>query len=1102
MTLAIAHGDPILARVVAERLSADVNRSVLVFKPHQGCQLDAIDKRCIRVLGGAELLVVLRAEGDVVAEGDGFLEQSLSRFAYDSIKEWVARQQPNGNGSTSPVAHHAVEYRELLESSAGVNKATDIIRDEDLFPFSLDKSAGVLKELLLQLAPGATSSAAELYYSLIRLGHWEAGILHRLSGRLADPAVHHGELGRVVRTLRLVEAASALRDAIRARWGTGSVPAIRSGSGAVASSEGPRLFFVDDHIAEGLKRTLRLCAKLLWFDATLWQWNPLRSSPKLDLSSMIARGAVGPLAPVLDAEIEVWNIGEDPPACHSTTLRAVLTATTHVIVDQLFEGDCDAAGLRGPEMLRFFSRLLPALPNSEGMHRPRRVAFSRNREPELIAAALRAGADGYVLKSEPARLTPLILARTVPDYPKTLLSRNFAGLEHLPPRIRDLVQGVEIPKVNYRRWFGTEPGTRDVARLLEAIPKAELHVHAGSCMSRDFLVVASVIGLASDPRAWKMLASLADLLRRALEPKARVWLTCMVGGVDQTFEFAAGAGWMAALASSVKRWLLDRDGRSPRMDKRELRSILRSELRIPDYLSTQEAQRRVRDLPNLPLVLMALRTSTVSGQGGGATEFKELREADLVRLYLIVLALRSRAAVTVNGAKIGDINRLLQALPDLREAFYGRDGSLSVAQFRAHGWRMPPVGTGVLAIVRAECGALLPGDACKSERDPIGFTLATGLESKNLIGYLEGCDFSGSIHLQHPYLIHLFARQVLFDMVREGTVYRELRASPDGYASTDAGFSFGDACSCLVEAFSEGQEQCVSLFESTQEGIAWLPELVFGADWGAAHLGEAFRATKPMDKRLPPKVGLLLVGKRHKASREMILEAAAGAVLYQEASGSPLESGDPLLATLRRSGIVGFDLAGQESDFPPALFAAEFERLGKLHIPLTVHAGENASAQFVEDAVLILGARRIGHALSLTDDRHLMERLREDRICVELCPVSNHQTSHFADPADEFGRKYPLEEYLAAGIPVCLNTDNPIISRTDLINEFFVASSTMRKQKMTLWLALLLVKTALRSCFLPLPQRRILVEAADNSVEYLLQDPEVVDLMERCRSKQ
>jgi len=126
-----------------------------------------------------------------------------------------------------------------------------------------------------------------------------------------------------------------------------------------------------------------------------------------------------------------------------------------------------------------------------------------------------------------------------------------------------------------------------------------------------------------------------------------------------------------------------------------------------------------------------------------------------------------------------------------------------------------------------------------------------------------------------------------------------------------------------------------------------------------------------------------------------------------------------------RTGVVGFDIAGPERGNPPRLFGSAYEiaRLGKLGA--TVHAGEDAPADYVWQAVDELGAQRIGHGCSAVTDKELLRRLARDRILVECCLTSNYHTG-----AVKRGERHPIHAFLEAGVPVALCCDNSTVSRT------------------------------------------------------------------------
>ena len=131
-----------------------------------------------------------------------------------------------------------------------------------------------------------------------------------------------------------------------------------------------------------------------------------------------------------------------------------------------------------------------------------------------------------------------------------------------------------------------------------------------------------------------------------------------------------------------------------------------------------------------------------------------------------------------------------------------------------------------------------------------------------------------------------------------------------------------------------------------------------------------------------------------------------------------------------RTGVVGFDIAGPERGNAPRLFKSAYDiaRLG--HLGLTAHAGEDAPADYVWQAVDELGAQRIGHGCSAASDPELLRRLARDRIVVECCLSSNYHTG-----AVKRGTPHPILAFLEAGVPVAICCDNTTVSRTNQVKE-------------------------------------------------------------------
>ena len=135
-------------------------------------------------------------------------------------------------------------------------------------------------------------------------------------------------------------------------------------------------------------------------------------------------------------------------------------------------------------------------------------------------------------------------------------------------------------------------------------------------------------------------------------------------------------------------------------------------------------------------------------------------------------------------------------------------------------------------------------------------------------------------------------------------------------------------------------------------------------------------------------------------------------------------------------GVVALDLAGNEAGFPTDSFASLFARARELQVPFTIHAGEADCAESVRSA-LAMGASRIGHGVRSIEDPALVEILAKNHIALELCPMSNIQTTVFDDISE-----YPIRQFLKAGVAVTVNSDNRSVSATTARQEMLLLKNT------------------------------------------------------------
>ncbi len=131
-------------------------------------------------------------------------------------------------------------------------------------------------------------------------------------------------------------------------------------------------------------------------------------------------------------------------------------------------------------------------------------------------------------------------------------------------------------------------------------------------------------------------------------------------------------------------------------------------------------------------------------------------------------------------------------------------------------------------------------------------------------------------------------------------------------------------------------------------------------------------------------------------------------------------------------GIVAFDLAGGEAGNPPKGHLHAFYHARNNLLNLTIHAGEAWGPDSIRQALFYCGAHRIGHGISLRKDPELMQYFADHRIPLEICPSSNVHTQ--AVPSLE---AHPIETYVRSNIPVTVNTDNRLFSRTSVTEELW-----------------------------------------------------------------
>jgi len=131
--------------------------------------------------------------------------------------------------------------------------------------------------------------------------------------------------------------------------------------------------------------------------------------------------------------------------------------------------------------------------------------------------------------------------------------------------------------------------------------------------------------------------------------------------------------------------------------------------------------------------------------------------------------------------------------------------------------------------------------------------------------------------------------------------------------------------------------------------------------------------------------------------------------------------------------IVGIGIGGDEARGPADQFRTLYKEAKAAGLHLTAHAGESTGPESIWSAINI-GAERIGHALSAVRDPQLVEVLAEKQIPIELNVTSNLRTGCCASLEE-----HPLREYFESGLMVTLNSDDPPMFGSNLLQEYLLA---------------------------------------------------------------
>lgn len=118
--------------------------------------------------------------------------------------------------------------------------------------------------------------------------------------------------------------------------------------------------------------------------------------------------------------------------------------------------------------------------------------------------------------------------------------------------------------------------------------------------------------------------------------------------------------------------------------------------------------------------------------------------------------------------------------------------------------------------------------------------------------------------------------------------------------------------------------------------------------------------------------------------------------------------------------IIGIGLDSSEKGHPPRKFRSVFSSAGEWGLHRVAHAGEEGPPEYIWEALDLLKVERIDHGVRCVEDDRLMQRLKDEKIPLTVCPLSNVRLRVYAEMEE-----HPVRQLMERGLVPMINSDDP-----------------------------------------------------------------------------
>lgn len=144
--------------------------------------------------------------------------------------------------------------------------------------------------------------------------------------------------------------------------------------------------------------------------------------------------------------------------------------------------------------------------------------------------------------------------------------------------------------------------------------------------------------------------------------------------------------------------------------------------------------------------------------------------------------------------------------------------------------------------------------------------------------------------------------------------------------------------------------------------------------------------------------------------------------------------------------MAGIDINFLPSDLPKFdRYVGILNSLQASGLKINIHLGELFNNEVSRYVLTRITPNRIGHGVLLLRDKTLVDIVKHHGICLDMCPISNTLLG-----VANWSEESPASHALRLGIPVSINTDDPVLFGTNIDHEFRLAGLTSEERESVL----------------------------------------------------